>query len=211
MGINFSVPLGLRDGRARVREQDLIILRDTANLDQSLHAVGHELTLTVRELESNYEQYLAYRETRTAALTNLLVQIEEQKAGRGIYLSVLQALNDWGAAISSEAQTMINYNVLLSNLEKQTGTILETHGLVFVEERFHAAGPVPHHEREYPQELKPKGEPTKYPSSGMPGENVFDLKKPDVKPAKMGEPKLPEKKEEKKEEAFAEPRFAEQR
>ncbi len=104
VGINFSVPLGLRSGRAQVREQDLIILRDRANLEQGLHAAGHDLALTTRSIESSFEQYRAYRETRAAALTNLVVQIEENKVGRGIYLSVLQALNDWGAAVSSEAR-----------------------------------------------------------------------------------------------------------
>src|SRR5262249_46813646 len=132
VGVTFSVPLGLREGRARIREQDLIILRDRANLDQGLHAASHDLAGTVRGLDSSFEQCLAYRETRAAALTNLLVQIEEQKTGRGIYLSVLQALTDWGNAITSEARTLIGYNILLANLERQTGTILETHGLVII-------------------------------------------------------------------------------
>lgn len=191
VGINFAVPLGLREGRARVREQDLIILRDKANLEQGLHAAGHDLAITVRELENSFEQYRAYRETRAAALENLLVQMAEQKAGRGIYLSVLQALNDWGAAISSEARSLTDYNILLATLERQTGTILETHGLVFVEERFRAAGPLclPQYDREYPQELKPQGEPTKFPGTGMPGENTFDLKKPEERPMKKDEKK----------------------
>lgn len=190
VGISFSVPLGLRQGRALVREQDLIILRDRANLEQGLHAAGHDLASTTRSLESSFEQYLAYREMRAAALTNLLVQIEENKAGRGIYLNVLQALNDWGSAITSEARTLIDYNVLLANLERQTGTILETHGLVFVEERFRAAGPLclSGHDRLYSQDFKPTGEPTKYPGSGEPGENAFDLKKPTDKPAELKKP-----------------------
>src|SRR5206468_1927562 len=82
VGINFSVPLGLRNGRALVREQDLIILRDRANLEQGLHAAGHDLATTTRSLESAFEQYQAYQQTRSAALTNLLVQIEENRAGR---------------------------------------------------------------------------------------------------------------------------------
>ena len=149
----------------RCAEQDLIILRDRANLDQGLHAAGHDLAATTRSIESNFEQYDAYRATRAAALTNLLVQIGENKAGRGIYLNVLQALNDWGAAITSEARTLIDYNVLLANLERQTGTILETHGLVFVEERFGAAGPLclPGHERMYSQDFKPIGRTDKVP------------------------------------------------
>src|SRR5262249_49952026 len=56
------------------------------------------------------------------------------------------------------------------------------HGLVFIEERFRAVGPLclPDHDREYPQDLKPVGEPTKYPATGQPGENAFDLKKPEI-------------------------------
>ena len=56
--------------------------------------------------------------------------------GQTIYLNVLQALNDWGNAVSSEAQQLLIYNTALATLERQTGTILETHGLVFAEERF---------------------------------------------------------------------------
>jgi outer membrane protein TolC len=184
VGINFSVPLGLREGRARIREQDLIILRDRANLEQQLHFAANDLAITVRSLESTYEQYLAFRATRAAALSNLLIQIEEQRVGRNIYLNVLQALNDWGNSVQSEARALVDYNILLATLERQTGTILETHGLVFVEERFTAAGPLIRHEpvRDYPQALKPIGEPTQYPTSGGPGENAFDLTKPDVRP-----------------------------
>jgi len=209
VGITFSVPLGLREGRARIREQDLIILRDRANLDQGLHSASHDLAITVRALESAFEQYQAYHETRAAALTNLLVQIEEQKAGRGIYLSVLQALTDWGNAITSEARALIEYNILLATLERQTGTILETHGLVFIEERFRAAGPLclPSHDREYSRDLQPTGEPSRYPASGGPGENAFDLTKPAVRD-KMKEPGPGG---DKKDEVLPEPKFAEER
>ena len=199
VGINFSVPIGLREGRARVREQDLIILRDRANLEQGLHAAGHELAITTRSLESSYEQYLAYRATRTAALENLITQDDFFKGNirvGAVYLQVLQALNDWGNVITSEAQALINYNILLATLERQTGTILETHGLVFVEERFQAAGPLclPSHDRAYSMDLKPTGEPTQYPATGSPAENAFDLKRPTERPAKLKEPEPTEKK-----------------
>lgn len=180
LGVTFSVPLGLREGRARIREQDLIILKDRSNLEQGLHFTGHQLAISVRGLESSYEQYLAFRQTRTAALENLLIQIEEQRVGRGIYLSVLQALNDWGNAITSEARSLIDYNVSLATLERQTGTILETHGVILAEERFTAAGPF-FREREYPMDVKPTGETNRYPGTGEPGENAFELKKPPLR------------------------------
>ena len=208
IGINFAVPLGLREGRARVREQDLIILRDRANLDQGLHAASHDLAITTRGLENNFEQYLAYREARAAALANVKVQFDYFNAGTVIYLVVLQALNDWGNAVTSEAQALINYNIQLATLERQTGTILETHGLVFVEERFKAVGPLclPGHERLYSKDLMPTGEPTKFPSSGQAGEHMFELKDPTERPAKLKEPEPAGKKEEL---PPPEPKFAE--
>jgi Outer membrane efflux protein len=43
LGVNFSVPLGLRKARASLRQRELIIERDQANLDQGLHNAVHEL------------------------------------------------------------------------------------------------------------------------------------------------------------------------
>jgi len=180
LGINFSVPLGLRQGRAQVRQQTLLIARDRANLEQGVHAAVHELASTIRDLDNAYEQYLAYKETRAAAYENLKVQIEQFQARRNIYLNVLQALNDWGAAVSSESGALLTYNVALAQLERRTGTILETHGLVFFEERFRSAGPlgILGHGRDYPSATIPVGAPERYPSTGEPAENSFDLRNP---------------------------------
>jgi outer membrane protein TolC len=183
VGVNFSVPLGLRQGRAQVREQRLVIARDEANLEQGIHAAIHQLAATTRDLDSAYEQYVAFKETRAAADINSQVQLRRLRTGipAGInILNVLQAVTDWGNAVSSEAQQLINYNVSLAGLERQTGTILETHGLVFFEERFRAAGPLllPSHDRLYPAATVPAGSPRRYPGTGKPGENAFDLTSP---------------------------------
>ncbi len=181
VGVNFSVPLGLRQGRAQVRQQKLVIARDRANEEQGVHAALHQLAETIRELDSAYDQYLAYKETRDAATANLRTQFDLFEQGglkSVIYLNVLQALNDWGNAVSSEAQQLLNYNIALATLERQTGTILETHGLVFVEERFRAAGPLRGHDRLYPFAQPPAGSPQQYPGTGEPSENSFDLQNP---------------------------------
>lgn len=189
LGINFSVPLGLRQGRAQVRQQELLIARDRANLEQGLHAAIHELARTIRELDSAYEQYMAYKETRTAAEINLRVQNEKFRTGQTIYLNVLQALNDWGNAVSSEAQQLLTYNIALAALERRTGTILETHGLVFAEERFQSAGPLLFKDRSYPYSQPPAGSPQLYPGTKSPSENSFDLQNPALR-----EKKLPDEK-----------------
>lgn len=182
VGVNFSVPLGQRQARAAARQQELIIVRDLENLQQGLHAAEHDLAQSLRELDSSYRQYQAYKEARAAAFDNLLVQMAERATGRLIYLVVLQALNDWGNAVSDEARALIRYNVALATVERRTGTILETHGLVFTEERFRAAGPLGifGHGRWYPAAVPPAGSTTRYPANpkGEPAENYFDLRNP---------------------------------
>ena len=195
VGVNFSVPLGLRQGRAQVRQQDLLIARDRANLDQGLHAAIHELAAVVRDLDSAYAQYRAFKETRAAADINLRVQNEKFRAGQTIYLNVLQALNDWGNAVSSEAQSLLIYNIALATLERRTGTILETHGLVFYEERFRAAGPLPFLDRSYPSALPPAGTSSHHPGSGGPAEDSFDLQNPTPRDENAPKDVLPKPKE----------------
>jgi hypothetical protein len=184
------VPLGVRQGRAQTRQQQLLLARDRANVAQQVHLALHQLGATLRDLDSAYEQYQAYKETRQAADINLRVQNEKFRTGQTIYLNVLQALQDWGTAVFSEAQQLLAYNTALAALEQQTGTILETHGLVFAEERFQAAGPLPC-DRSYPAAQPPAGAPRGYPGTGAPSEDFFDLRNPAERDGKTQPNELP--------------------
>jgi outer membrane protein TolC len=157
-GIAFSVPLGLRKERAAIRERELLIMRDRANLQQALHSASHELAASFRNLAQYHKQYTAYRRMREAAQLNL----ERQKADfmtdrQTLYLTVLQALTDWGNAMTSEYQALVQYNTELARLEALTGTILETHSVRFVEERYRSVGPLGRFFAEpcYPRDVRP--------------------------------------------------------
>jgi hypothetical protein len=91
----------------------------------------------------------------------------------------------------------LTYNVTLATLERQARTILDTHGLVFVEERFRAAGPlgILGPGRLYPAAEIPVGSPQRYPTTDEPSENAFDLRNPAPRKAKPPE-KLPQPKSE---------------
>lgn len=179
MGVNFSVPLGLRQGRASLRQQELVVSRDRANLKQGVHAAVHQVALSVRNLDQYYEQYVAFIDTRSAARDNLLVQQAEFANGRAIFLNVLQAIVDWGNAVSSEAQALSQYNTELANLELQTGTILEAHGVRFMEERRSFVGPLGEKRRVYyPSAITPTDNTPQYPVEDQPAEESFDLTDP---------------------------------
>lgn len=180
LAVNFSVPLGLRRERAQMRRQELLIARDQANLQQGLHAASHVIAANLRNLAQFHEQYLAFQETRAAATTNLQVQMAEYKAGRVTFLNVLQAITAWGNSVSNEASSLVSYNIELANLERQTGTILESHGVRMAEERFGSIGPLGrwHAGKCYPRRLPPTLNDDRYPDGETAAEETFDLQPP---------------------------------
>jgi outer membrane protein TolC len=183
LGVNFSVPLGLRASRAGLRQAELLLAKDRVNLDQGLHAAGHSLAGNIRNLAQDYEQYNAYRETRTAARINLEQQVAEFRAGRSIFLNVLQAITSWGDAVSSEAQSLAQYNIELANLERQTGTILETHGVWMSEERNRFMGPLGRlgEGKCYPSAVHPSQNADRYPPAAEPAEKALEREMPSIK------------------------------
>ncbi|MEX2175651.1 MAG: TolC family protein [Pirellulaceae bacterium] len=193
LGVNFSVPLGLRQSRAQLRQRELILARDEANLDQGLHAASHDLATTVRSLELAYEQFVTFQEARAAAAENLRIQEGIFRSGFDAsfnYLNVLVAITDWGTAISNEAAAVTQYNTLLAELELQTGTILETHGIRFYEERYGSIGPLGRLAQPvcYPAAQGPTPNADRYPMGHRAAERFFDLTPPVQIPARRGEP-----------------------
>jgi len=179
MGVVFTVPLSLRESRARVRNQELLIAKDRANIQQSLHQVEHQLATSLRTIEQNLQQYEAYREARQASAFNVRAQRANIQAQRDTILSELLAITDWANAVAAEAQSLTAYNTELANLELQSGTILETHGVRFMEERFGSIGPhgwCMEENGSYPQSLKPGDNVPRYREEQRPSEEAFDLK-----------------------------------
>jgi outer membrane protein TolC len=180
LGVNFSVPIGLRAGRAGLRRVELLIARDRANLDQGMHATVHSLATNVRALDQAYENYAAFQAARAAARINLDSQILRYQTGQGILINVLQAISDWGNTVSGEANALALYNVQLATLEQQTGTILETHGVYLYEERYGSIGPLGRFADPvcYPESNRPTSNDDRYGTSDEPAEESFDLKPP---------------------------------
>ncbi len=180
-GVNFSVPLGLRKDRANLRQQELLIMHDRANLEQGLHAASHDLAQSLRNLAQYYDQYRAFSEAREAASTNLDYQMTVFLLKRDtLYLSVLQAITDYGNAVIAEAQSLANYHTELANLEQQTGTILETHGIRLLEERFCSIGPPGRvfRDRPYPMASPPGANAERYPAGTEPSEKSLKIEEP---------------------------------
>lgn len=193
LGVDVSVPLGLRQSRAALRQRELLLMRDRANLEQALHNAAHLLAEDYRNLAQFYREYQAFQRTRNAALTNLKAQSARWDRGLGrFYLNVLQARTAWGDAVDAEAQSLLQYNTEFASLQQQMGTILEAHGIRFVEERYCATGPVGRrfNGRWYPKDRRPGPNEDRYERTVEPAERAFDLEAP-VIPQQRDLDKLP--------------------
>jgi outer membrane protein TolC len=179
LGVNFSVPLYLRQERAATRSANLVVARDRAALDQGVHSALHILALSYRNLDTAYEQYGAFQAAREAARKNLMRQYAAYATGNQVlFVNVLQAISDWGNSVSLEAQALAQYNTELANIERESGTILETHGIFFFEDRFCSLGPLwicPPCGKLYPRDIRPGPNQPRYPVTNEPAENIFDL------------------------------------
>jgi outer membrane protein TolC len=179
LGVNFSVPFGLRQSRAALRRSELVLLQDQKNLDQGIHQMVHQLTINYRNLDQFYLQIEAFREARKAARLSYQNQADEVFTGRREFLNVLTAITDWGNAVSQEARSITQYNTELANVEAQTGSILETHGIRFVEERFGSIAPtlvgVRRPVRDYPKSLRVEGTDDRYRESATNSDSAFEL------------------------------------
>ncbi|MBL8816155.1 MAG: TolC family protein [Planctomyces sp.] len=193
LGVTFSVPMGLRQARAQLRTQELLIAKDRANIQQSLHQIEHSMATSIRNIDQQYALYLAFKEARAAARENLLAQISDARQGRAILLNVLQAISSLGNSTAAEAQALTLYNIELANLEFQTGTILETHGIRFVEEQYTSMSAWGRHFEDdcYPRSLSPQKDGVRYEDSNEEAEKVFNLE--DFPTRRSGEePEKPE-------------------
>ncbi|MDB4664578.1 TolC family protein, partial [bacterium] len=181
----------MRAERATLRQRQLIIQRDRANLYQGLHNMQQLLALSLRNLEQFYAQYERYKAVRAAARRNLEQQLAQYNEGIIQFIVVLQAIVDWGNSVSSEAQSLTQYNTELARLELQTGTILQEHSVVFFEERFRSIGPLGRCGEEacYPRSQPPSTSVMRYEEGTQPSEEYFDLEDPVArrKPADDGD------------------------
>lgn len=179
LGVNFSVPMGLRRDRASLRRQELVLARDRANLEQGIFQMVQQLTINYRNLDQFFEQYVAFKEARAAARQNYENQAAEFVAGRREFINVLQAITDWGNAVSQEARSITQYNTELANVERQSGTILETHGIFFAEERYSSLGPrlfgLLRSDECYFQRINLDGDGDRYEESANSSDESFNL------------------------------------
>ncbi|MEM8679268.1 MAG: TolC family protein, partial [Planctomycetota bacterium] len=182
VGVTTSLPLTLRSSRAELRAAELTLARDRANLQQQFHAARHLIALSLRNLDQFYDQYEAFKRVRESSKINLEKQFAVFKFGaeNATVLNLLQAVTDWGNAVSSEAQAISQYNAELANLDRQIGLLLERHDIAFDEAGYRSIGPCWPWKQDpcYARALPLTGNAPRYQDTQQPADDAFNLQRP---------------------------------
>ena len=127
LGVEFSVPLGLRFAHAQVKNLEFKLAKARAVLAEAENEVGHELADTFRELDRTYLQMRNnLNRKRTAARRLTAVEAlhlrEPERYSEDAILRSREQLNQIEQAYM---QSVVEYNVALMELHYRSGKLLE--------------------------------------------------------------------------------------
>jgi outer membrane protein TolC len=126
VGFTFQMPLGMRSPLAFTRQQQYVLLRARAYLQQIVHQTTHSLARFFLEVDANYKQFKSASRLRAAAAQRLIQQQALYEEGR-IGFTVdryLDAVRRYASAVAQEAQYKTTYNISIVALEEAKGTLL---------------------------------------------------------------------------------------
>ncbi len=141
-GLQFSVPLGRRQGFAAVRNAELQLTRERAVLaDQELQ-ITHQMSAAFTETDRSY--HILQTTFRRLQAVHREIEARRKKYEEGeeplqfLLDSRLRSLK----AESEHIKALIDYNIALTNVELQRGDLLQSSGVLLQEGSWQTATPV---------------------------------------------------------------------
>ncbi|MBL8851369.1 MAG: TolC family protein [Planctomycetaceae bacterium] len=135
LGLQFSVPIGLRYAHAQVRQFELRLAKAQAALQEQEVEISHEVAAAFRDLDRTYlalensTQRLAAARDQHAALQSQ----HETDSERTPAQEVFRAQEAVAQAEITLASGLVEYNVALMNVQYRTGQLLEYDGITLTE------------------------------------------------------------------------------
>ncbi|QDT36379.1 TolC family protein [Stratiformator vulcanicus] len=155
LGVEFSMPIGFRQGHAAVQNAELRIARERAVLREQEREIVYNLSDAIADKDRAY-QTAQTSLNRYKAAYNLLRSLEEQRElGRDIDLDrLLDAQRRLADAESEFFRSMTSYEIALKNVHFEKGSLFDEFGVLLSgHEEPTAASPT--HARTVPDQMLP--------------------------------------------------------
>jgi hypothetical protein len=133
VGLQFSVPLGLRSALTQVRHQELRLIKAQAVLEAQELEISHEMAGAFQSVDYWYQNAETNYNRRQAALENVEVLKADYELGRRPLDLLLQAQNRLAVAEVTWHRSVTEYCKSLAELQLRQGTLLDYNN-VYLEE-----------------------------------------------------------------------------
>lgn len=127
VGFKMEIPLGNRWAKSNYQKSRLELKKAETSIESLEKKIKLEIRESLREIESSSKRIHATQEARRMAEKNLEVEEERMDLGMSTSVDVLSFQDELAAAQSKETQAMVDYINALNNLNRVTGTTLETY------------------------------------------------------------------------------------
>ena len=136
LGVELTMTLGFRAELAQVRNQQLLLARERARLEDQELLVLHQLTDAVQDLDAQYQLMQTNLNRRVSAESQ--VQAEEaafdaSQEGTQRLFTLLNAQQNRSDAIAAYYQSLVQYNQAIMQVHFRKGSLLELNGIVLAE------------------------------------------------------------------------------
>jgi outer membrane protein TolC len=138
VGLELEIPIGNRAARAIFRRVELQRLQSIEQYQGLIDTVSAEVTTSLRDVRTSWEEIVQRRQARFAAMDSLLAIRERREAGEALTPEFVQleldAQERLARAAAEESAAQANYNIAISRLERAKGTLLRYNNVVMAEE-----------------------------------------------------------------------------
>ncbi len=132
-GLQFSVPLGRRQGFAAIRNAELQLTRERAILSDQELQVTHQMSAAFTETDRAYHILQTTFRRLQAAYREIEARRKKYEEGAEPLQFLLDSRLRSLTAETEHVQALIDYNIALTNIELQRGTLLQSSGVVLQE------------------------------------------------------------------------------
>jgi outer membrane protein TolC len=138
IALELEIPIGNRAARAIFRRVELQRLQSIEQYQGLIDQVTAEVTTSLRDVNTSWEEIVQRRQARFAAQDSLLAIRERREAGEALTPEFVQleldAQERLARAAAEESAALANYNIAISRLERAKGTLLRYNNVVMAEE-----------------------------------------------------------------------------
>jgi hypothetical protein len=139
LGMQFSMPIGLRQARSQVRNYELQLARANGILASQERNIAHDIATAIQDVTASYaaaQSNIHRVNAASARLDQYRIIFEAGTLPRRELDLVLRAQSSLAAAESAYFQQVAAYNKAIASLHLATGSLLEEHQIWLAEGRW---------------------------------------------------------------------------